>query len=120
MKIEDLIAKTKDSLEARMVYTEPYEKNGTTVIAAARIVGGSGGGTGRDQQGAEGQGSGFGLIAKPTGAYTITDGKVRWEPAIDVNRLVTTIGTIIIAALFLAVRIVKIRAWTATHCTPTE
>jgi hypothetical protein len=38
MKIDELVAKAKDSLEARMVYAEPYEKNGITVIAAARIT----------------------------------------------------------------------------------
>jgi uncharacterized spore protein YtfJ len=110
MKYDELVAKTKDSLEARMVYTEPYEKNGITVIAAARIAGGGGGGNGKDKTGQEGEGSGFGLTAKPTGAYVIKDGKVRWEPAVDVNRLLGTIGAIVVAALFFGARIVKIRA----------
>jgi uncharacterized spore protein YtfJ len=110
MKIDELIAKTKDSLEAKKVYAEPYEKDGITVIAAATLAGGSGGGTGRDEKGQEGEGGGFGLTAKPVGAYVIRDGKVRWEPAVDVNRLVATAGAVAIAALFVALRIVKAKS----------
>lgn len=110
MKIDELMTKAKDSLEAKKVYTEPYEKDGITVIAAATIAGGSGGGTGRDEKGQEGEGGGFGVNAKPTGAFVISDGKVRWEPAVDVNKLVATAGAVAIAALFVAVRIVKLKA----------
>lgn len=107
MKVEELISKTKDSLEARTVYTEPYEKEGITVIAGATLSGGAGGGTGRDEKGQEGEGGGFGLTAKPTGAFVIKDGKVRWEPAVDVNRLIATAGAVAIAALLVALRIAK-------------
>jgi uncharacterized spore protein YtfJ len=110
MKVDELIARTRDSLEAKKVYAEPYEKDGITVIPAATVSGGSGGGTGRDDKGQEGEGGGFGLTAKPTGAFVISDGKVRWEPAIDVNRLIATSGAIAIAALFVALRIVKAKA----------
>ena len=110
MKIDELIARTKDSLEAKKVYAEPYERDGVTVIAAATLSGGSGGGTGRDEKGQEGEGGGFGLTAKPSGAYVISDGKVRWEPAIDVNRLVATAGAVAIAALFVVLRIVRAKA----------
>lgn len=110
MKIDDLMTKTKDALEARRVYAEPYEKDGITVIAAATIAGGSGGGTGRDEKGQEGEGGGFGVNARPVGAYVIKDGQVRWEPAVDVNRLVATAGAVAVAALFVALRIVKTKA----------
>ncbi|MGW4210261.1 spore germination protein GerW family protein [Lentzea sp. NPDC004789] len=110
MKVDELIARTRDSLEAKKVYAEPYEKDGITVIAAATVSGGSGGGTGRDDKGQEGEGGGFGLTAKPTGAFVISGGEVRWEPAIDVNRLIATSGAIAIAALFVALRIVKAKA----------
>ncbi|MFJ8962597.1 spore germination protein GerW family protein [Lentzea sp. NPDC102401] len=110
MKVDELIAKTKDSLEAKKVYAEPYEKDGITVIVAATLAGGAGGGTGRDEKGQEGEGGGFGLNAKPAGAYVIKDGKVRWEPAVDVNRLVATAGAVAIAALLVALRIVKAKA----------
>jgi uncharacterized spore protein YtfJ len=109
MKVDELIARTKDSLEAKKVYAEPYEKDGITVIAAATLSGGAGGGTGRDEKGQEGEGGGVGLTAKPTGAYVIKDGKVRWEPAVDVNRLIATAGAVAIAALFVALRLVKVQ-----------
>lgn len=107
MKVDELIARTKDSLEARRAYAEPYEKDGITVIAAAVVAGGAGGGTGRDEKNQEGEGGGFGLTAKPVGAYVISDGKVRWEPAVDVNRLIATVGAVAIAALFVALRFIK-------------
>lgn len=110
MKIEELITKTRETFGASMVYAEPYEHNGTTVIAAASMAGGGGGGTGRDKNGEVGEGGGFGLTAKPTGAYVVKDGNVRWEPAVDINRLIGTMGAVAVAALFLAGRIVRIRA----------
>lgn len=109
MKIDDLLTRAKDSLEAKMVYAEPIEKDGTTVIPAARIAAGGGGGTGQDKTGQRGEGSGLGLTARPVGAYVIKDGKLSWAPAVDVNRLVAIIGTVAVAALFLAARVTKYR-----------
>lgn len=110
MKIDELIANVKDSVDAKKVYAEPYEKDGVTIIPAATVAGGTGGGTGRDEKGQEGEGGGFGISAKPTGAYIIRDGHVTWQPAIDVNRLIATMGAIAVAALFVAARIVKLRS----------
>jgi len=109
MKIEELLSKATDRLEARMVYTEPLEKDGITVIAAARLAGGGGAGNGRDERGQQGEGGGLGLTAKPAGAYVIKDGKLRWEPAVDVNRLVATIGAVTVAVMLVAARIVRHR-----------
>lgn len=115
MKIDELLKRTTDSLEARMVYTEPIEKDGMTVIAAARLAGGGGGGSGRDERGQEGEGGGLGLTARPVGAYVIKDGKLRWEPAVDVNRLVAVLGAVTIAVLALSARIVRIRTRADEH-----
>jgi hypothetical protein len=60
--------------------------------------------------GQEGEGGGFGVSARPAGAYVIKDGRVRWWPTVDVNRLVATIGALAIAYLFTRVRIEKARA----------
>jgi uncharacterized spore protein YtfJ len=110
MTLDELIAKAKESLEARMVFAEPYEKDGVIVIPAATITGGGGGGNGRDQNGQEGRGGGFGVIARPAGAFVIKDGNVHWEPAVNVNRLVGTVGLIAVAGLFAGARIARIRA----------
>ena len=97
------------------MFAEPYEQDGVTVIAAATVAGGAGGGGGRDERGQEGEGCGFGVRARPAGAYVIKDGRVWWRPAVDVNRLFATIGEVAIAYLFTRVRIEKARAAIATR-----
>src|SRR5918997_223795 len=84
MKVDEMLTMARDAMTARTVFAEPIERDGTTVIPAATVRGGGGGGGSADAEG----GGGFGLMAKPAGAYVIRDGKVSWEPAIDVNRIV--------------------------------
>jgi uncharacterized spore protein YtfJ len=88
MNIEETIGKARDAITVKRVYGDPFERDGVTVIPAAAVAGGGGGGTGEDEKGATGGGTGFGLSARPVGAYVIDDGTVRWEPAIDVARIV--------------------------------
>ncbi|GII81090.1 hypothetical protein Sru01_60720 [Sphaerisporangium rufum] len=87
---------------AQRVYGEPYEKDGVTVIPAAAVRAGGGFGKG-DVRGqvAGGTGGGGGAISRPVGAYVIRDGEVRWEPAVDVSRIV--LGAQIVAGLALVV-----------------
>jgi uncharacterized spore protein YtfJ len=99
MKVDELFALAKDSISVRRVFAEPVEKDGVTVIAVATVGGGGGGGGGKDKDGQEGEGGGFGIGAKPAGVYTIKDGKVRWVPAVDVNRLFTVVGAVVITFL---------------------
>jgi uncharacterized spore protein YtfJ len=99
MKVDELMALAKDSISVRRVFAEPVERDGMTVIAVASVGGGGGGGGGKDKDGQEGEGGGFGIGAKPAGVYTIKDGKVRWVPAVDVNRLFTVVGAVTIAFL---------------------
>ncbi len=92
-----------------LIYGEPYEVDGVTVIVASSVGTGGGGGDSRDEKGRSGEGGGFGLSAKPVGAYVIKDGKLRWEPAIDVNRLLATVSAIAVAALFAVTRLAKLK-----------
>lgn len=78
----------------RRVFGAPVERDGVTVIPAARVGGGGGAGRGTDQRGQDGEGGGFGLAGTPAGVYVIKDGKVRWQPAVDVNRLFTVLGAV--------------------------
>lgn len=110
MKVEELFTRVKDSVEARMVYADPVENNGMVVIPAARVLAGGGGGDGQDERGRRGEGGGLGFSARPVGAYVIADGKLRWEPAVDVNRLMAVVGTVAVAGLLMAGRILKSRA----------
>jgi len=60
-----------------------------TVIPVARVMRGVGGGSGvGTDTGAQGEGAGGGLatMARPVGVFTIRQGKVSWQPAVDVNR----------------------------------
>lgn len=110
MKLNELATTARDMVSVRRVYGEPYTEDGVTVIPAARIGGGGGGGQGTDNKGQEGEGGGFGAGGKPVGAYTIRNGEVHWVPAVDVNRVVATVGSVIIAYLFSRVRIAKLNA----------
>lgn len=101
MTIDDLLDRARETVTARLVYGEPHEQDGLTVIPAARVYGGGGGGTGSDHTGRKGNGGGLGLVAKPVGAFVIRDGDVRWVPAVDVNRLVMTAAATALGALFL-------------------
>jgi uncharacterized spore protein YtfJ len=107
MKIENLLARARESFDARMVFGEPVEKDGVTVIPAARIAGGGGGGNGDDRQGRRGEGGGLGLIARPVGAYVIKNGEVWWQPAVDVNRIIATLGAVAVAGLFVGSRFLR-------------
>ncbi len=89
MDFQEAISKAQDAITVKRVYGEPYERDGVVVIPAADIRGGGGGGSGEDAtKGGSGTGGGFGLGARPVGAYVIEGGKARWEPAIDVTRIV--------------------------------
>jgi uncharacterized spore protein YtfJ len=114
MKVAELATTVRDAITVSRVFAEPYETDGVTVIAAATVVGGAGGGGGHDERGQEGEGGGFGVVARPAGAYVIKDGRARWCPAVDANRLVATIGAVAIAYLFTRARIEKARATAAT------
>lgn len=83
MNVQEMIAKTQDALTVKKVFGEPFEKNGITVIPAARVRGGAGGGGDNAGSG----GGGFGLNASPAGAFIIKGDQVRWEPAVDVNKV---------------------------------
>ena len=118
MGMDEVVAAARDAFSARLVFAEPYTRDGTTVIAAARVFGGGGGGGGHDrEEGQEASGGGFGLHARPTGAYVMKNGAVRWMPAVDANRVVTVIGAVVIAALLTRVRMEKLRATAAAALT---
>ena len=101
---KELLERAGD-LSARQVFGDPIVADGVTVIPAARVGAGLGAGSGEGQQKRSGSGFGYGFGARPAGAYVIRNGKVSWQPAVDVNRIV--LGAQVVAAVVvLSVRAV--------------
>jgi uncharacterized spore protein YtfJ len=107
MSVMDVVNEAKAAMRASAVFGEPYEKNGVTIIPAASISGGAGGGgdEGQPQAG----GVGFGVSSRPVGAFVIKGGEVSWQPALDLNRVIL-IGQIVALVALLTVRSV-VKAW---------
>jgi uncharacterized spore protein YtfJ len=80
-------------MSVRRVFGDPIEHDGVVVVPVAAVSGGGGGGGDAEHNG----GGGFGLRARPVGAYVIKDGEVAWKPVIDASRL--TLGWQIVAGI---------------------
>ena len=109
MNLSELIPTVRDALTVRRVFGEPYERDGVTVIPAAVVRGGGGGGSGRQAGDQEGEGGGFGLLARPAGAYVVKNGAVTWQPAVDLNRIVGVSVVGWVAAAWLIARALRRR-----------
>ena len=102
MDFQETISNAQDAITVKRVYGEPYERDGVVVIPAAEVRGGGGGGGGEDPtKGGSGSGGGFGLTARPVGAYVIEGGKVRWDPAVDPARLVLQVILAVLGVAFV-------------------
>ncbi|HEY3050956.1 MAG TPA: hypothetical protein VGJ40_04465 [Gaiellaceae bacterium] len=95
--VDEMFAGARDAITVKRVYGDPIESEGVTLVPAAKVGGGGGGGGDSDHNG----GGGFGLGARPVGAYVIKDGDVKWQPAVDVNRIV---GLAFLLGLVLALK----------------
>ena len=113
MDPSELMTQARDALTVKRVFGEPYERDGVTVIPAAVIRGGAGGGQGDGADGeartGSGTGGGFGLTAKPAGVYIIEGNQVRWQPAVDINRIVLGGQIVAIVALLVLRGVVRRR-----------
>ena len=107
-RIRDIV----DGASAGRVFGEPISHEGVVVLPAAKVSGGAGGGTGPADSGPQsGTGGGFGMSAKALGVFVIREGgKVQWQPAVDVNRIVLGGQLIAVTALLLVRAIVKARS----------
>ncbi|HET9808058.1 MAG TPA: sporulation protein [Candidatus Limnocylindria bacterium] len=105
MNALDTVNQIRDSMTAKRAYGEPYKEDGLTVIPAAAVMGGGGGGGDNLGNG----GTGFGLSARPVGAWVIKDGDATWRPAIDLNRVIL-VGQIVAIVALLSLRSI-LTAW---------
>jgi uncharacterized spore protein YtfJ len=81
--VDELLEGARDAITVKRVYGDPIEGDGVTVVPAAVVRGGGGGGGDAEHNG----GGGFGLQARPVGAWVIRGGEATWKPAVDVNRI---------------------------------
>jgi len=109
MNALEAVSQAKDVINVRRVYGEPYQEDGLTIIPAANVIGGGGGGGDTAGNG----GAGFGVRARPAGAWVIKDGDVQWKPALDLNRVILVGQIIAIVALLVTRSIVKTLAKTS-------
>ena len=103
MNAVETVNQARDALTVRRVYGEPYQEEGVTIIPAATVMGGGGGGGDPVGNG----GAGFGLVARPAGAWVIKNGDAHWRPALDLNRVILVGQVVAIVALVTARSIVK-------------
>ncbi len=86
-----------EGMQVRHVFGEPIERDGVLMIPAAKVRGGGGGGGDTGGNG----GGGFGLTAKPMGMFVLREGRVDWQPAIDLNRIILGGQIMVIVALLV-------------------
>ena len=115
MDVQQMIEKARDTMWVKRVYGEPYEKNGITFIPAARLGGAGGGGEGEAGNGAgpetgKGSGGGFGLLARPAGAFVIKGETVRWQPAVDANKVILGAQVVAVVAFLTLRALIKARS----------
>jgi uncharacterized spore protein YtfJ len=103
MNALEAVSQAKDVINVRRVYGEPYQENGLTIIPAANVIGGGGGGGDSVGNG----GAGFGVRARPAGAWVIKDGEATWRPAFDLNRAILMGQLIALVALLVTRSVVK-------------
>jgi uncharacterized spore protein YtfJ len=103
----DKLGAVKDTMTVSRVFGESYQVDGVIIVPVATVRGGGGGGGEGTAPGGEGTGTGaglgFGVIVRPLGVYIVKDGEVRWQPAIDVLRVVVG-GQLLALAAILAFR----------------
>lgn len=101
MNVERSIRKSRELFRAKRVYADPVVHDGVTVIPAAAISGGGGGGGGENPDGNTGGGTGFGINARPVGAWIVREGHAEWKPSLDLTRAILGAQLLILLGLLI-------------------
>lgn len=108
-----LLRAAQDTFTVRTVFGEAYERDGALVVPVARVLGatGTGAGSGGADRGTgdggeahgTGDGGGGGLVTHvaPLGVFVVRDGRARWEPVLDLGRVVAG-GQVVAAVVTVA------------------
>jgi uncharacterized spore protein YtfJ len=110
----DKLGAVKDAMTVSRAFGESYQVEGMTIIPVAAVRGGGGGGsgTGNDPSGEKsgtGSGLGFGATVRPIGVVVVKDGKVSWQPTVDVMRIILGAQLLGLAAILAARRLIERR-----------
>jgi uncharacterized spore protein YtfJ len=106
-----MMEKLQSSATVRVVYGDPVEAQGKTVIPVAKVVYGFGGGLGPGRLRTEnadraslGEGGGGGVAATPVGVIEISDEGTRFVPVDDLPKMLMMAGAGLLIGLLLARR----------------
>src|SRR5205807_524955 len=105
-QVQDILDKARETVSVRDVYGEPYERDGVTIIPVARVMGAGGGGSGTGGEG-EGSGHGYALKSEPVGVYVIQGGRVDWQPAVNVDKIISGAFVVGVVGIIGVPRIIK-------------
>jgi uncharacterized spore protein YtfJ len=97
MKLGQLASTARDLFTAKLVYGDAVERDGVVVIPAAAVFGGGGGGAGDTAALPVREGAGFGVVARPAGAFVVREDEVTWVPAVDRTRLALAAAVTVVA-----------------------
>ncbi|TMC09585.1 MAG: sporulation protein [Chloroflexi bacterium] len=115
MNPREILEQARDTFTVRRVFGEPIERDGLVLVPVAAVQGGAGagGGEGRPSENAppgSGAGGGWGGSARPVGVYVIDRGQVRWEPAVDVGRIILGAQIVLVVGLLAMRSVLKARS----------
>lgn len=103
--LERLAQQIQVNANAKQVYGEPVERDGTTIIPVAKVQWGFGGG-GIGRGAAERGGGGGGARAFPTGFIELRDGKAEFRPIQDpmTPAIIAAVGLVVGVVLAKLIR----------------
>ena len=94
-----------DGHDGTVAFAAPYERDGATVITATATrthTAARGDGPAPEDHGFDAQLSGN----RPLGAFVVRNGRVRWHPAVDLTRVVTT-AELVVGGVLVARQLAK-------------
>ena len=120
--ISSITDKVKDTANVNVVFGDPIETGGVTIIpvASVRVAGGGGGGRGtqgrrgeNEEAAPSGRGMGIGVrvMATPLGYIEVKDGEARFVQVVDATRIAVSAMLAGSFILIAANRMMRFRAW---------
>ena len=114
MNPNEILEQARDTFTVQRVFGEPIERDGLVLVPVAAVSGGGGAGSGegRPAEGSPagtGAGGGFGGTARPVGVYVIDHGQVRWEPALDIGRVIIGAQIVLVVGLLVVRSVLRAR-----------